>query len=109
MLEPKYKRVTQGFSPLWMCSLLPLAFSYVNFIYGHFVVHLMGILQTFFSAGFVSLFTGILWGFCVLAYHSDLLVPFFTEITSTFSRVFMWYSVYMLKTLHTLLINIMCT
>ena len=53
MLEPKYKRVTQGFSPLWMCSLLPLAFSYVNFIYGHFVVHLMGILQTFFSAGFV--------------------------------------------------------
>ena len=52
LLELKYKRVTQGFMPVWMCSLSPLAFFYVNFIYGHFVVHLMGILQTFCSAGF---------------------------------------------------------
>ena len=36
-------------------------------------------------------------------------MPFFAEMTSTFCRDFMWYSVYLLRTLHTLLINILCT
>lgn len=39
--------------PVWDVQPVTPAFSYVNFIYGRFVVHLMGILQTFCSARFV--------------------------------------------------------
>ena len=68
------------------------------------------ILLTFFGMVFVHFLRTFCSDFVFWLCHPGLLRSpcYFTEEISTFCSDFVWYSLYILRTLHALLINIMC-